>query len=99
MLVHSHEKMDLVPPEAMIARDRVGADLLVGVTNVWVAVRVIDRRRQVEPFHSSSPSPSSPSSPASGGTASTPLALGSELPSCRARPRRPPRRPRRRRGG
>ena len=78
------EEMDVVAAQAMIPRDRVGADLLVRVPDVRFAVRVVDRGREVVPAHESSPL----------GDAAV---LGVVPP--RASPRRPaapPRRPRRR---
>jgi hypothetical protein len=47
VLVHAHQKMDLVPPHPAVARDGVGPDLFEGVAQVWVAVAVVNRRCQV----------------------------------------------------
>ena len=42
VLVHADEEVHVVAAQAPIARDRVRADLLVRVAEVWVAVRVVD---------------------------------------------------------
>ena len=51
VFVHADEKVHVVAAGAAIARDDIGADLLDRVTDVRVAVGVVDRRRQVEIRH------------------------------------------------
>ena len=51
VLVHPDEKVDVVPAGAPVPGDHVGADLLDRVSQVRVAVRVVDRRREIEPGH------------------------------------------------
>src|SRR5262249_16032981 len=51
VLVHSHEKMDLVPAQAAIAGDGVRADLLQRMPQMGIAVGVIDGGGEVEPGH------------------------------------------------
>jgi len=48
MLVHPHEEVHIVAREAAITRNRIRADLLEGVTEMRIAVGVVDRRREKE---------------------------------------------------
>src|SRR5882762_1164752 len=48
VLVHPHEKMDLVAAQPVIAGDTVGADFLQGVAEVGIAIGVIDGGSEVE---------------------------------------------------
>ena len=51
VLVHADEEVHVVAAQAAISRDGVGADLLVRVTDVRIAVRVVDRGREVVRGH------------------------------------------------
>ena len=51
VLVHPDEEVDVVAAQAAIPRDGVGADLLVRVSEVRVAVGVVDRGREVVRGH------------------------------------------------
>src|SRR2546421_32045 len=51
VLVHPHQEVDVVAAQPVIARDTVGTDLLEGVPQMRLAVRVVDGRRQVELRH------------------------------------------------
>src|SRR5665213_2984565 len=42
MLVHARDEQHVVTAQAMVTRQYVGADFLEGVTQMWVAIRVID---------------------------------------------------------
>ena len=88
VLVEAREKLHVVAAHATIPRDDVGADLLVRVTDVRIAVRVVDGGRQIELVPLS--------------CLRSVLAAPSDDPSRGPRPpgrfRRPPRRPRRRCG-
>ena len=52
VLVDAREKPHVVAAHAAISRDDVGADLLVRVTDVRIAIRVVDGGREIEPSHS-----------------------------------------------
>ncbi len=52
VLVHPHEKMDVVAGEALVSRDGVGADFLESVTEVRIAIGVINGGREIETAHS-----------------------------------------------
>ncbi len=73
MLVHADQEPDVVAPESVVPRDRVGPDLLVGVAEVWVAVGVIDGGGDVKPGHSAAAVSCGAAGPAAA-TASTPTA-------------------------
>src|SRR6266566_585978 len=51
VLVHPHEKVHLIAPQPPIARDAIGADFLQGVSQVRIAVGVIDGCGEVELRH------------------------------------------------
>ena len=51
MLVHPDEEPDVVPAEPTPPGNDIGPHLLVCMPEVGVAVRVIDRRRDVEARH------------------------------------------------
>jgi hypothetical protein len=51
VLVHPHEEMDLITPEPAVARDAVGPHLFQRVTQVRVAVGVVDGGGDVELGH------------------------------------------------
>src|SRR5256885_11706955 len=51
VLVHPHEKVHLIAPQPVIARDAIGADFLQGVTQVGIAVGVIDGCGEIELRH------------------------------------------------
>jgi hypothetical protein len=48
MLIRSGQEEDVIAIQPFEARDRIGAYLLVGVPDVWAAVRVVDGRRDIE---------------------------------------------------
>jgi hypothetical protein len=48
VLVHPHQEMDVVPAQPVIAGDAVRADLLERVPEMRLAIRVVDRRREIE---------------------------------------------------
>ena len=51
VLVHAHQKMDLVAAQPAVPRDAVRPDLLEGVPQMGVAVRVVDGGCQIELRH------------------------------------------------
>ena len=57
VLVHAHEEVDVVAPEAPVARDAVGADLLERVAEMGVAVGVVDGGGEVELGHARKTNP------------------------------------------
>ncbi len=48
VLVHPHDEVDLVAAKAAIASDAIGADLLERVSEVGIAVGIVDRGRDIE---------------------------------------------------
>ena len=48
VLVTAREEEDAAPLHAVVARDHIGGDGLVGVAHVRRAIRVVDGRRDVE---------------------------------------------------
>ena len=64
VLVHADQEPDVVAAQPAIPRDAVGADLLVGVAEVRVAVGVVDGGGEVEPGHSGLARPAGSGPPA-----------------------------------
>jgi hypothetical protein len=63
MLVRAGEEEHVIPHQTVIARQNIGSDRCIGVTNVWDIVHVVDWRRDKELAHAPSFSPPNPCTP------------------------------------